>query len=454
LERKRLLVKLAGHDRNILARGLVIAAPRSGSGKTMLALGLMRSYRNAGLTVAGAKCGPDYIDPAFHAAATGRPSFNLDSWAMRPALLGGLGVAAGEACELILCEGVMGLFDGVAGEPGRTGSTADVAAALGWPVLLVIDATGQSQTAAAIVKGCASFDPRIEIAAVVLNRVASPRHRRLVSAAIEALKIPVLGALPRDEKISLPERHLGLVQAGETAGLEALLEKIASFINEHVDTGAVLACAREAKMLAGATPRALPPPAQRIAVARDEAFSFFYPHIFAGWRNSGADIDFFSPLAGEPPPDHCNFCWLPGGYPELHAGRLAAAERFLAGLRRFAKTRPIHGECGGYMVLGQSLTDQAGHAHPMAGLLGASFSFAKRKLHLGYRQARLAEAHPLGAKGALLRGHEFHYATIEAKSEGDPPFAFVQDAHGGAGQAEGNRRGKVTGSFFHVIAAE
>jgi cobyrinic acid a,c-diamide synthase len=455
LDRKRLLVNLAGHDGNILARGLVIAAPRSGSGKTMLTLGLMRSYRNAGLAVAGAKCGPDYIDPAFHAAATGKPSFNLDSWAMRPTLLGALAVAAGAACGLVLCEGVMGLFDGVAGEPGRTGSSADVAAALGWPVLLVIDASGQSQTAAAIVQGCASFDARIKIAGVVLNRVASPRHRRLASEAIEALGMPVLGALPRDEKINLPERHLGLVQAGETAGLDAALDRIAGFIEEHVDTGAVLSCARGATALAcGGSAPALPPPAQRIAVARDKAFSFLYPHILAGWRNAGAEIAFFSPLANEPPPDHCDLCWLPGGYPELHAGPIAGAERFLEGLRRFAETRPAHGECGGYMVLGQSLTDQAGHAHPMAGLLGASFSFAKRKLHLGYRQARLVEPHPLGAKGALLRGHEFHYAAIKTESEGDLPFAFVRDAHGGAEQAEGNRRGNVSGSFFHIIAAD
>jgi cobyrinic acid a,c-diamide synthase len=447
-------VKRTGLGGNILARGLVIAAPRSGSGKTVLTLGLLRSYRNAGIAVAGAKCGPDYIDPAFHAAATGKPSFNLDSWAMSPALLGELGVAAGEICSFILCEGVMGLFDGVAGEPGRTGSSADIAAALGWPVLLVIDATGQSQTAAAIVNGCASFDPRIKIAGVVLNRVASSRHRQLVTEAIEALGIPVLGALPRDEKISFPERHLGLVQAAETPGLDAALDRIAGFIDEHVDTGAILSLARAFATSPRAGSPALPPPAQRIAIARDEAFSFFYPHILAGWRKAGAEIAFFSPLANEPPPDHCDLCWLPGGYPELHAGLIAGAERFVAGLRRFVETRPAHGECGGYMVLGQSLTDQAGHVHPMAGLLGASFSFAKRKLHLGYRQARLAEAHPLGAKGALLRGHEFHYATIETKSEGDLPFAIVCDAHGGAEQAEGSRRGKVSGSFFHVIAGE
>jgi cobyrinic acid a,c-diamide synthase len=215
-----------------------------------------------------------------------------------------------------------------------------------------------------------------------------------------------------------------------------------------------LSFARASETLACAGAPALPPPAQRIAIARDEAFSFLYPHILAGWRKAGAEIAFFSPLADERPPDHCDFCWLPGGYPELHAGRLAAGTLFLHGLRRFAETRPVHGECGGYMVLGQSLTDAAGHAHRMAGLLGASFSFAKRKLHLGYRQARLVEPHPLGAKGALLRGHEFHYATIETKSEGDLPFAFVRDAHGGAEQAEGNRRGNVSGGFFHVIAAE
>ncbi len=447
-------MKLAGHGGNVLAPGLVIAAPRSGSGKTTLTLGLMRSYRNAGLAVAGTKCGPDYIDPAFHAAATGRPSFNLDSWAMRPALLAELAVAASEACGLVLCEGVMGLFDGVAGEPGRSGSSADVAAALGWPVLLVIDVTGQSQTAAAIVQGCANLDARIKIAGVVLNRVASPRHRHLSSEAIETLGIPVLGALPRDEKINLPERHLGLVQAGETAGLGAALDRIAQFIDEHADTGAILRCARASTTLAEAGSPALPPPAQRIAIARDDAFSFLYPHILAGWRKAGAEIAFFSPLANEPPPDHCDLCWLPGGYPELHAAAIAAAERFLAGLRRFVETRPAHGECGGYMVLGRSLTDQAGHVHPMAGLLGASFNIAKSKLHLGYRQARLMEPHPLGAKGALLRGHEFHYATIEAGCLPDAPFAFVGDAHGGAEQAEGNRRGNVSGSFFHVITGE
>jgi cobyrinic acid a,c-diamide synthase len=433
----------------------VIAAPRSGSGKTMLTLGLMRGFRNQGLRVGGAKCGPDYIDPAFHAAATGERSFNLDSWAMDEALLRALAAAAGAGCDLVLCEGSMGLYDGVPAPPGATGASADVAARLGWPVVLVLDVSGQAQTAAAVVAGCASYDARLRLAGVVLNRVASPRHERLVVDAIAARGIAVLGALPREEDLMLAERHLGLVQAAEIADLDTRLEKVAAFVAAHVDLPRVLACAG-AESLPPSVPSApgpaLQPPAQRIAVARDEAFSFLYPHILMGWREAGADIDFFSPLADAPPPAECEVCWLPGGYPELHAGKLAAATRFLEGLRAFAQNKPVHGECGGYMVLGQSLTDKQGTVHRMAGLLGPSFSFARRKLHLGYRDARLAADHPLGAAGSGLRGHEFHYATTE-DAERDPPFALVRDAYSETPVPSGSRRGLVSGSFFHVIAA-
>jgi cobyrinic acid a,c-diamide synthase len=436
--------------------GLVIAAPRSGSGKTLLTLGLMRAFKRRGLRVGAAKCGPDYIDPAFHAAATGGASVNLDSWAMAPELLRALASAAGEApgagpCDLVLCEGSMGLFDGVAGVPGQTGASADVAALLGWPVLLCIDVSGQAQSAAAIVKGCATYDPRVRIAGAILNRVASARHQRLASEAIEALGIAVLGALPRTAKIDLPERHLGLVQAEEIDDLDSLLDRIAAFVAAHCDLAAILRAASAAETANEARLAALPPPAQRIAIARDVAFSFVYPHIIDGWRRLGAELRFFSPLADEPPPQDCDLCWLPGGYPELHAGELAAASRFLAGLAAFAQTKPMHGECGGYMVLGQCLTDKAGRTHRMAGLLGPAFSFAERKLSLGYRDARLAAEHPLGAAGARLRGHEFHYATVKPVDE--PPFALVRDAYGGEEQPEGSRRGRTSGSFFHIIAA-
>ena len=430
----------------------MIAAPRSGSGKTTIALGLLRVYRRRGLSVVGLKSGPDYIDPAFHAAASGVEGVNLNSWAMAPDLLAALAGLASAGRALALCEASMGLFDGVPSPRGRSGSSADVAAALGMPVLLVVDVSGQAQSAAAVVMGCATYDKRLKVAGVIVNRVGSERHRRLAVDAIEALGLPVIGALPRSEAIALPERHLGLVQAGETEALDARLDAIADVVEAHVDCGRAMAIAGDlgfAPAPAGAV--ALRPPGQRIALAHDEAFSFIYPHLADGWRAAGAEIVAFSPLADEPPPVDCDMCWLPGGYPELHGGRLAAAERFREGLRRFAETRPVHGECGGYMALGASLVDASGVSHRMAGLVDVETSFAKRRMTLGYREARLAADCALGVKGAALRGHEFHYATI-ASAGSDDPFAFVTDAYGAAASPQGSRRGLVTGSFFHVIA--
>lgn len=434
------------------ARGLMVAAPRSGSGKTTVTLGLLRAFAQQGVAVGSAKCGPDYIDPAFHARATGRRSFNLDAWAMSPGHVVRLAQTAADTCRLVICEGLMGLFDGVPAPPGRSGSSADVAAALGWPVVLVHDVSGQAQSAAAQIVGCAQFDARVQIAGVILNRVGSERHRRLVAGALETFGIPVLGALPKASDLSLPERHLGLVQAGETAELDARLDAMAMFARAHIDLDRIEGLARPLH----ANPAledggSLPPPGQRVAVAQDAAFSFIYPHVLEGWHRAGAAIAVFSPLADEAPPADCDSCWLPGGYPELHGGALAASSRFLSGLRHFAQTRPVHGECGGYMVLGDHLVDASGKAHAMAGLLSVATSFAKRKLHLGYRDAELLATGPLGPKGRRLRGHEFHYATV-VSGGGDPPFAEVRDAHGAAPVPSGSRRGNVSGSFFHAIA--
>lgn len=434
------------------APGLLIAAPRSGSGKTTITLGLQRALVRRGLRVRGLKCGPDYIDPAFHAAATGAPSANLDSYAMPEALLGGIaGAAAGEA-DLVIAEGSMGLFDAVPGAEGHTGASADIAALLGWPVLLVIDVSGQAQSAAAVALGCMSYDPRIRIAGVLLNKVASERHGRLVRQGMARIGLPVLGALPREASLILPERHLGLVQAGETADLRARLEALADAVEAAIDLDAVVAAAGPTALPTGEpAARLLPAPGRRIAIARDAAFSFVYPHIEAGWRAQGAELVPFSPLRDEPPPEPCDSCWLPGGYPELHAGTLAAAGRFLGGLRSFAATRPVHGECGGYMTLGRSLTDAEGVTHAMAGLLSVETSFAKRKMNLGYRRAVLQADGPLGHAGAAMTGHEFHYATVVSQGD-DPPFAIVTDPHGSAPAPAGSRRGHVTGSFFHAIA--
>jgi cobyrinic acid a,c-diamide synthase len=435
------------------ARGLLIAAPRSGSGKTTITLGLQRALTRRGLTVRGLKCGPDYIDPAFHAAATGAPSANLDSFAMPDALLGQIAGGAADGSDIVIAEGSMGLFDAVPGPEGHTGASADIAALLGWPVVLVIDVSGQAQSAAAIALGCMHYDPRIRIAGVILNKVASERHRRLVAQGMERIGLPVLGALPREASLILPERHLGLVQAGETADLHARLDALADAVAAAVDLEAIVAAAGPTALPAvAASVTPLPAPGRRIAIARDAAFSFVYPHVEAGWLAAGAELVPFSPLADERPPEDCDACWLPGGYPELHAGRLAGAQRFLKGLRDFAASgRRVHGECGGYMVLGRTLVDADGASHAMAGLLSVETSFAKRKMNLGYRRAVLEADGPLGRAGDALTGHEFHYATVIAQGE-DPPLALVTDPHGSAPAPAGSRRGSVTGSFFHAIA--
>jgi cobyrinic acid a,c-diamide synthase len=265
------------------------------------------------------------------------------------------------------------------------------------------------------------------------------------------LSVPVFGALPRDATLTLPERHLGLVQADEHADLATRLDRLADVLEHHVDVDAIVANAAPLTLRAATEAPTLPPPGQRIALASDAAFTFIYPHILDGWRRAGAEIVFFSPLAGEPPPESCDSCWLPGGYPELHAGALAAAQRFRAGLAQFAKTRTVHGECGGYMVLGDGLEDADGVRHAMMGLLGHATSFAQRKLHLGYREARLHFDSPIGSAGTIWRGHEFHYARLIAAGN-DEPFADLADGQGCPLGKTGGRRGHVTGSFFHVIA--
>jgi cobyrinic acid a,c-diamide synthase len=425
-------------------RGLIVSAVRSGAGKTTIALGLMRAFARRGLSVQAYKCGPDYIDPAFHAAATGRPSFNLDSWAMSPGLVSTL--VSDHPAEVAVCEGVMGLFDGAGGR----GATSDIAASLGWPVVLVLDVKGQIETAAAVALGCANFRDDVGVAGVILNRVASARHLAMIRPAFERVGIKLFGALPADSRFALPERHLGLVQAIETADLEARLDALADALEQSLEIEAIRHSARAAK-LAEPAADGLRPPGQRIAIARDRAFSFFYPHLADHWRAAGAEILPFSPLADEAPDAAADAVWLPGGYPELHAGRLAAAKRFLDGLRQAAaRAVPIHGECGGYMVLGDGLEDADGTRHAMAGLLALETSFAKRQLHIGYRRARLRVDCALGRAGNEIMGHEFHYART--LSAGDEPLVDCRDVSGAAVAEAGARRGSVSGTFFHAIS--
>ena len=434
-------------------RGLIVSAPRSSSGKTLVTLGLLGALRRKGVVVRAAKSGPDYIDPAFHAAATGAKGVNLDSWAMPAALIDALVADTVRGAELLVIEGAMGLFDGVPGTPGRSGAASDLAERLGLAVLLILDVSGQSQSAAAVAAGFASYNPAVRVGGVVLNKLGSDRHRVLIADALKPLRIAVLGAIPRDETLVLPERHLGLVQASEHADLAARLARFAEVAERHLDLDAILAIAAPLGGRDAVAQAPLRPPGQRIALALDEAFSFVYAHVLDGWRRAGAEILPFSPLGDEAPAGDCDVCWLPGGYPELHAGRLAAARRFLGGLSRIAQNHPVHGECGGYMVLGEAIEDAKGVRHVMAGLLGHATSFAKRKLHLGYRQARLLVDNPIGSVGDIVRGHEFHHASIIAKGN-DEPFVDVTDAQGRPVMETGSRRGHVSGTFFHAIARQ
>ncbi len=429
------------------ARGWIVAAPGSNSGKTLVTAALLRLLRRQGTPVTPYKVGPDYIDPGFLAAAAGETCRNLDPWAMTP---GRLHQQLALSEQRFVIEGVMGLFDGaISGD----GSTADLAAALRLPVVLVVNAKGQGASAAALAQGFAGFRDDVTVAGVIFTQVASPRHRKLLADACETAGIDVLGVLAADPGLTLRERHLGLVQASEREDLDDLLEHAADILGQDIDITALQTLAAPPYLAKSAAEPCLPPLGQRIAVANDIAFGFSYSHVLADWKTSGAEIHLFSPLADEAPREDTDAVYLPGGYPELHAGVLAGNRIFLDGVRQAAnRGAVILGECGGYMVLGQGVEDKDGSRHAMAGLLNLETSFAKRKLHLGYRQMELCGPCPLGPDGSRFRGHEFHYANL-LQETGESLFT-VWDALGEQEQSVGLQANAVMGSFIHLIDAE
>jgi cobyrinic acid a,c-diamide synthase len=399
------------------------------------------------------KVGPDYLDPMFHSSATARPCFNLDSWAMRLETLAGLGDTTGRDTDLVLGEGVMGLFDGAADSQG---STADLASLFDLPVILVVDARGMGASVAALVEGFTRHRDDVEVAGVIFNRVASERHAAVLRRACDdRFAQPVLGCLPTDPRLQVPSRHLGLVQAGELQALEDFLDGAAEVIAEVVDLDRLKRLMRPFGLgMYGPPARPLRPLGQRIAIASDRAFAFAYPAIVEGWRHAGAELAPFSPLADEAPDPAADAVYLPGGYPELHAATLASNGAFLAGLRASAARGAfVYGECGGFMVLGETLVDQAGDRHRMAGLLPVNTSFAAPRRHLGYRRIRLLQPSPLGRAGTTFRGHEYHYASlIEAHGQAgaEPLFSATDARHQPLGLL-GAQRGAVAGSFIHLI---
>lgn len=421
-------------------RAFIIAAPSSGSGKTLITLALLRAFVNLGQNVCAAKAGPDYIDPAFHFAACGKSSINLDPWAMTKQKLKAL--AGNQNGELLIVEAMMGLFDGAA---DGSGSAADLAVTLGAPVILVVDVAKQSHSVAALVQGFANHRAGVNLAGVILNKVGSKRHEVILRTALNSIGMPVLGVVYRDENLVLPERHLGLVQASEQKDIDGFINRAANIISETCDLAAIKACATPLEKF---TPsHKLSPLGQRIAIAKDNAFSFIYPHLLSDWQDGGAELSFFSPLANEGPHKDADAIYLPGGYPELHAGTIAIADNFRAGMKNAAaKNKLIYGECGGYMVLGEGIEDKNRTFHKMLGLLKLQTSFAKRKLHLGYRKLDVIDAPLFGANFAA---HEFHY-TSAVKEEGQPLFV-ARDALDTKLGNVGLRNGHVMGSYMHII---
>lgn len=419
---------------------MMIAAPSSGSGKTVLTLALLRAFKNKGLKIASAKAGPDYIDPAFHAISCGQASVNLDPWAMTSKRVQNLAMSQGE--DYLLVEAMMGLFDGTA---DGSASAAQLAKQLNMPVVLIVDAAKQSHSIAALVRGFRDHDSEVNVVGVILNKVGSPRHEAMLRSALAVIDVTVFGAVPRDEKLALPERHLGLVQAGEIAGIEAFIEDAAELVKQHCDLELL---AEQFAALRGGKGSAehMPPLGQHIAIAQDEAFAFCYPHLLKDWREQGAILSFFSPLKDEVPEEAADAIYLPGGYPELHLQTLADANEFKTAMQSAKENgKLIYGECGGYMVLGEEIVGKDGKIYPMCSLLKLETSFAKRKLHLGYRKLA-ADGFVLGDR---LMAHEFHY-TSAVREEGEPLFS-VEDALGEKLGSAGLRDGNVMGSYCHVI---
>ncbi len=432
------------------APAFLIAAPASGSGKTTVTLSVLRALNRRGLEIGSFKTGHDYIDPAFHTAASGHDCFNIDPWAMSDDTISAALDMVGTGKDIVVGEAVMGLFDGAR---DGTGSSADLAHKLDIPIILVVDAKGQAASVGALLHGFNSFRPEIALAGVIFNNVGGPGHRAMLEAAAQKIGIPSIGCLPRHSELALEHRHLGLIQARENPELDQFLETAADLAEGHLDLDTLVSLGRPAAR--PKTSRSLQhPPAQQIAIARDDAFAFLYPHLLNAWRQAGADISFFSPLKDEAPDQNAEFIYLPGGYPELHAEALSNAETFRQGMRHAAaQNTPIYGECGGYMTLGRALTDKSGIRYSMLDLLPVETSFATPRLHLGYRKARLAVDCILGKPGDIFKAHEFHYATILSEDNGQSLFTLT-DAIGKELPPAGLVQGSVAGSFIHLIDGE
>jgi cobyrinic acid a,c-diamide synthase len=424
---------------------IVIAGTHSGVGKTTIATSFIAALARRGLAVQPFKIGPDFIDPGFHQVACGRVSRNLDGWMLSRATNLALFTSAAAAADVAIIEGVMGLFDGRSAV-GEEGSTAEMAKWLNAPVLLVADASAMARSAAALIRGFESFDEDLDLAGVLFNRVGGRRHVELLQGAVGGYcRSGVLGCLPRNAKIALPSRHLGLTLASESLTSECLSE-MASWIENNLDLDRLLDLARQhATPLERSEPQAVQPQATRIriGIARDPAFCFYYQDNLDLLTRCGAELVPFSPVEDRKLPDDVRGLYLGGGYPELHAAALSQNQSMLRAIREFAESGgPIYAECGGFMYLTEAIVDADGREHPMAGLFPTRARMQSWLAALGYVQPAPTRDALWARNCETMRGHEFRYSTTDSMP---PSVARAYEA-----PAEGYRIQSVLGSYIHL----
>ncbi|NMA67884.1 MAG: cobyrinate a,c-diamide synthase [Desulfitobacterium sp.] len=452
---------------------LMIAGTHSGVGKTTLATGIIAALCNQGLPIQGFKVGPDYIDPTYHHLATSRPSYNLDRWLLRERLISLFQEKSQDHYAII--EGVMGLFDGVSGAKGF-GSSGDIAKLLKVPVVLIVNAANMSRSIAALVHGYATFDPDIFISGVILNRVKSSAQEELFRDALEEIQVPIIGALPVEENIRLPERHLGLIPTHERALREEYWQELNRIITDYIDLQRIRQIMEEScrnsenysedrvegitvdelmpgqelvKDLAEGLIKEKPYPTLRLGLAWDEAFSFYYPDAIEALQKEGFTIIPFSPLKDDALPKDLDALFIGGGFLELHLETLSSNHRFLESLREFSRSgKSIYAECGGYLYLGDSFTDLAGNTYPMAGIIPLESEITKKLHGMGYREGVFLQDNFLSPAGSRVFGHEFHYSKATLKVE--ECSAFELQKGGKPLRRDGYACDNVVGSFLHL----
>ncbi|WP_078428669.1 cobyrinate a,c-diamide synthase [Alkalihalobacterium alkalinitrilicum] len=436
----------------MMQRRIVIAGTNSGVGKTTLTIGLMAAFKKKGLTVQGFKCGPDYIDPSYHTAVTGRQSRNVDSWMLEHDIVNDIFVDASQGADLSIIEGVMGFYDGKSPK-SNVGSTAEISLLLQAPVILVVNIASMARSAAAIVKGYQMLDPNVNIAGVILNQAGSKGHFELCKTAIEEeCDVPVVGYLLKGDGLTIPERHLGLIPAIERGELDEFFYELGDVVADRIDLDELLRISERGPTLELKTDLFSQQDEQerevKIAVAYDSAFNFYYRENFKLLEKTGAELIFFSPLAGETLPAEVDGLYIGGGFPEEFAKELSENEQAKEDIKNaISNGLPTFAECGGFMYLTESIASSEGETFPMVGVIPGKVKMQERLAALGYRQVTAIDETFLFKKGEEARGHEFHYSTFESDKEFEKAY-YVKALRGE--KEEGYRTDNIVAGYTHI----